>query len=210
MTSQGQSCRFANAQTNGLLLSTQGKTKLSDAELVQRILSTQNSLYFSVLYDKYSYKVYSRCFSLLKDVALAQDATQEVFLKIYLNLSKFSERSQFSTWVYSITYNFCIDLIRRKKKQQALFTDDMEHTPDIADDAPDEEILALEAARLKEVMDQIPIGDKAILLMKYHDDMQIKEIAEALDKTESAIKMKLKRAKHKVQSIYESRYPATD
>jgi RNA polymerase sigma factor (sigma-70 family) len=191
-------------------LSTQGRTKLSDAELVQRILSTQNSLYFSVLYDKYSYKVYSRCLSLLKDVALAQDATQEVFLKIYLNLSKFSERSQFSTWVYSITYNFCIDLIRRKKKQQALFTDDIERMPDIADDAPDEEILALEADRLKEVMDQIPIGDKAILLMKYHDDMQIKEIAEALDKTESAIKMKLKRAKHKVQSIYESRYPITD
>jgi RNA polymerase sigma factor (sigma-70 family) len=191
-------------------LSTQGRTKLSDAELVQRILSTQNSLYFSVLYDKYSYKVYSRCLSLLKDVALAQDATQEVFLKIYLNLSKFSERSQFSTWVYSITYNFCIDLIRRKKKQQALFTDDIERMPDIADDAHDEEILALEADRLKEVMDQIPIGDKAILLMKYHDDMQIKEIAEALDKTESAIKMKLKRAKHKVQSIYESRYPATD
>lgn len=198
------------AQTDGLLLSTKGRTKLTDQELVQRFLSTQDSAYFSVLYDKYSPKVYSRCISLLKDVALAQDATQEVFVKIYLNLSKFSERSQFSTWVYSITYNFCIDLIRRRQKQQAVFTDDIEKTPDVADEVPDEELLSMEVSRLKDVMDNIPVGDKAILLMKYHDDMQIKEIAEVLDKTESAIKMKLKRAKHKVQTIYQSLYPPSE
>lgn len=191
-------------------MSTKGRTKFTDFELVQRFLSTQDSAYFNVLYDKYSPKVYSRCISLLKDVALAQDATQEVFVKIYLNLSKFSERSQFSTWVYSITYNFCIDLIRRKQKQQALFTDDIEKTPDVPDDVPDEELLSMEVSRLKDVMENIPIGDKAILLMKYHDDMQIKEIAEVLDKTESAIKMKLKRAKHKVQSVYHSLYPVSE
>ncbi len=191
-------------------MSTKGRTKLTDFELVQRFLSTQDPAYFNVLYDKYSSKVYSRCISLLKDVALAQDATQEVFVKIYLNLSKFSERSQFSTWVYSITYNFCIDLIRRKQKQQALFTDDMEKTPDVADEVPDEELLAMEVSRLKDVMDNIPVGDKAILLMKYHDDMQIKEIAEVLDKTESAIKMKLKRAKYKVQTTYQSLYPSSE
>jgi RNA polymerase sigma factor (sigma-70 family) len=191
-------------------LSTKGRTKFTDHELVQRFLSTQDPAYFNVLYDKYSSKVYSRCISLLKDVALAQDATQEVFVKIYLNLSKFSERSQFSTWVYSITYNFCIDLIRRRQKQQALFTDDIEKSPDVEDEVPDEELLSMEVSRLKEVLDTIPVGDKAILLMKYHDDMQIKEIAEVLDKTESAIKMKLKRAKHKVQSVYHSLYPSPE
>jgi len=191
-------------------LSTQGKKKLSDSELVRRFLSTQESAYFNVLSDKYSTKVYSRCISLLRDVALAQDATQEVFVKIYLNLSRFSERSQFSTWVYSITYNYCIDLIRRNKKQQALFTDDIEKTPDIADDVSDEELMAIEVDRLKDVLENIPIGDKAILLMKYQDDMQIKDIAEALDKTESAIKMKLKRAKHKAQTVYHALYPSPE
>ncbi|MCB9282549.1 MAG: RNA polymerase sigma factor [Lewinellaceae bacterium] len=191
-------------------MSTQGKKKLSDAELVRRFLSTQESAYFSVLYDKYSNKVYSRCLSLLRDVALAQDATQEVFVKIYLNLSRFSERSQFSTWVYSITYNFCIDMIRRNKKQQALFSDDIEKTPDLVDEVPDEELMAMEVDRLKDVLEKIPVGDKAILLMKYQDDMQIKEIADALDKTESAIKMKLKRAKHKAQTVYYALYPSME
>ncbi len=188
---------------------TQGKKKLSDSELVQRFLATQESAYFSLLYDKYSNKVYSRCISLLKDVALAQDATQEIFVKIFLNLSKFNERSQFSTWVYSITYNFCIDLIRRKQKHQSLFTDDMEKTPDIADDGQDDELLTIAVDRLKDVLDSIPVGDKAILLMKYHDDLQIKDIAAVLDKTESAVKMQLKRAKHKAHSVYTSLFPET-
>lgn len=191
-------------------MSSKIRTKYTDLELVQRFLATQDSVYFNALYDKYSSKVYSRCISLLKDVALAQDATQEIFVKIYLNLSKFSERSQFSTWVYSITYNFCIDLIRRKQKHQAIFTDDIEKTPDVADDLPDEELLSMEVNRLKDVLDNIPVGDKAILLMKYHDDMQIKDIAEVLDKTESAVKMKLKRAKHKVQTLYQSLYPPSE
>lgn len=172
---------------------------MSDTELIQQYLETQESAYFNLLYDRYATKVYSRCISLLKDTALAQDAAQEIFVKIFLNLSSFSERSKFSTWVYSITYNYCIDLIRRKKKVQNIFSDEMEQVPDVADEVPDEELLAMEVGRLKDVLDAIPVGDKAVLLMKYQDDMQIKEIAQVLDKTESAIKMKLKRAKAKAQ-----------
>ncbi|MDV7398667.1 sigma factor, partial [Arthrospira platensis SPKY1] len=77
-------------------METQSRTKSADSELIQRFLVSQDSAYFNVLYDKYASKVYSRCISLLKDVQLAQDATQEIFVKIFLNLSKFNERSQFS------------------------------------------------------------------------------------------------------------------
>jgi RNA polymerase sigma factor (sigma-70 family) len=145
--------------------------------------------------------------SLLKDPALAQDAAQEIFVKIFLNLSRFSERSKFSTWVYSITYNYCIDMIRRRKKQRNLFSDELEDAPDIIEEVPDEELLSMEVSRLKEVLEEIPVDDKAVLLMKYQDDMQIKEIAAALDKTESAIKMKIKRAKAKAQKAYKELFP---
>jgi RNA polymerase sigma factor (sigma-70 family) len=145
--------------------------------------------------------------SLLKDPALAQDAAQEIFVKIFLNLSRFSERSKFSTWVYSITYNYCIDMIRRRKKQRNLFSDELEDAPDIIEEVPDEELLSMEVSRLKEVLEEIPVDDKAVLLMKYQDDMQIKEIATALDKTESAIKMKIKRAKAKAQKAYKELFP---
>jgi RNA polymerase sigma factor (sigma-70 family) len=178
--------------------------ELSDSEIVREYLRTQNSSYFSMLYRKYSGKVYGKCISILKHEDEARDAVQDIFVKIMLNLGNFGEKSQFSTWIYSITYNFCIDVIRKKKKDKTLFSEDIERAPDVAaDEVPDEYLLEMDMKYLKQVLEELPTGDKMILLMKYQDDMSIKEIADILDKTESAIKMKIKRAKHKAQEIFE-------
>lgn len=174
---------------------------MKDIEVIHVYLATQAALCFGLLYNRYSAKVYSKCISLLKDENLAQDATQEIFMKIFLNLAKFGEKSKFSTWIYSITYNYCIDYIRRKKKEKNLFSDEMEKAPDIVDEVPDRALLEMEVYKLKAVLNDIPSGDRAILLMKYQDEMSIKEIAGILDKSESAIKMKIKRAKAKAQKM---------
>lgn len=173
---------------------------MKDLEVIHHYLEFQASNCFGLLYNRYATKIFSKCISLLKDEALAQDATQEIFTKIFLNLSKFEEKSQFSTWVYSVTYNYCIDYIRRKTKQD-IFSEEIEKAPDLVDDIPDEELLQLEVQQLKTVLKELPDGDRAILLMKYQDDMSIKDIAELLGKTESAIKMQLKRAKEKAQRL---------
>lgn len=144
---------------------------------------------------------------MLADHGLARDATQDVFIKILLNLSKFTEQSSFSTWVYSITYNYCIDLIRKKKKNILIFSEDVGRiSKETEVELPDSVILEMETARLEKVMEKLPVGDKAILNMKYIDDMSIKEIGDVLDKTESAIKMQIMRAKHRAQSVYEEMY----
>ena len=179
---------------------------LSDTEIIREYLRSHDQRYFHILYQRYSTKIYSRCISLLKNEALAQDAMQEIFMKLFLNLSKFGERAKFSTWVYSITYNYCIDVIRKNKKRTAIFSDEIENTPDPAEEVPEHALLEMEVSRLKFVLDQIPVGDKAVLLMKYRDDMQIKEIAVGLNKTESAVKMKLKRAKEKAFLVYKAHY----
>mgnify|MGYP001800669194 FL=1 len=178
----------------------------SDTELIQKYLSTRESAYFQVLYQRYSGKVYSKCISLLKDEVLAKDAAQEIFTKIFLNLAKFGERSKFSTWVYSITYNYCIDYLRKRKKETKLFSSEADDAPDVVEEVPDTALLEMEVKRLKVVLEKIPEGDKAVLLMKYQDDLSIKEIAQSLDKTESAIKMKIKRAKHKAQTVYRATF----
>jgi len=177
-------------------------SKRSDTEVIRLYLSTRETAYFSLLYSRYAGKVFSKCISMLKDEGLAQDATQDIFIKIYSNLAKFSEKSKFSTWLYSITYNYCIDFLRRKKKEKNLFTGEMDTPPDIVEDVEDKELLQIELKKLKVVLNEIPVGDKAILMMKYQEEMSIKEIASALDKTESAIKMKIKRAKAKALSVY--------
>lgn len=180
---------------------------LTDTQLIALYLRDQDTRYFSQLYRRYAGKVFAKCLSMLADHGLARDATQDVFIKILLNLSKFTEQSSFSTWVYSITYNYCIDLIRKKKKNILIFSEDVGRiSKETEVELPDSVILEMETARLEKVMEKLPIGDKAILNMKYIDDMSIKEIGEVLDKTESAIKMQIMRAKHRAQSVYEEMY----
>ena len=180
---------------------------LSDGDVIRLYLQTQRSDYFSVLYQRYASKVFGKCISILKDYDEAKDAVQDIFVKIMTHLGNFGERAQFSTWIYSITYNYCIDVIRKKKKEKTLFTDDIERAPDVAEeDVPDEFLMEMEVKHLKAVLEDLPTGDRMILLMKYQDDMSIRDISEILNKTESAIKMKIKRAKHKAQELFYKKF----
>ena len=181
--------------------------KLTDEEVIDKYLATQSSVYFSILYDRYITRVYSKCISLLKNEAKAQDAAQEIFIKIFTNLGKFNKKSKFSTWVYSITYNFCIDTIRKQKKKNKLFSDEENEGKEIIEEIDDKVLLEMELERLKAVLDLLSVDDKSVLIMKYKEGLSIRDISEIFGKTESAIKMKIKRAKHKCQRLYNETFP---
>ena len=125
-------------------------------------------------------------------------------MKIFLRLASFNRKSKFSTWVYSITYNYCIDILRKQKRRFTISTEDQE-IPEVSDnqEISDAEFLEMDLKRLAKALNEIPESDKAILLMKYQEGISIKELAEITKKSESAVKMKLKRAKSKVHKIYE-------
>lgn len=182
-------------------------SKLSDRELVELYLDDQKQLYFSMLYSRYADKVYGKCLSMLKDSMLAEDAAQEIFTKIFLKLATFNDKAKFSTWLYSITYNFCIDLIRKQKREYNVLSADDENAAEIADniaDVSDSEFLEMNLTKLGRALDQIPVEDKAVLLMKYQQGIPIKELTQITNKSESAIKMQLKRAKQKVKKYYDT------
>lgn len=174
---------------------------MRDFEVIHNYLETQASICFSLLYNRYASKIYGKCLSILKDEMLAEDAAQEIFMKIFLNLSRFEEKAKFSTWIYSITYNYCIDYVRRKQKLGDIFSEDIEKAGDVQEEIPDEAIREMETQQLKKILDKISTGDRTLLLMKYQDELSIKEMADILNKTESAVKMKLKRAKEKAQRL---------
>ncbi len=141
---------------------------------------------------------------MLSNEAQARDAVQDIFLKVFLNLSRFNEKSAFSTWLYSITYNYCIDLLRRRKKMPFLPSDDVSRIGDEAvPEVPDSVLLEMKQERLQAVLERLNEADRMVLLMKYLDDMSIKEMADFFQKTESAIKMQILRAKHRAQMVYE-------
>lgn len=160
-----------------------------------------------MIYERYANKIYSKCLSLLRNDVLAQDAAQDIFTKIFLNIAGFNQKSRFSTWVYSITYNYCIDFLRRKKKEKTVLTSEDEGvTEEVFDEVDDKVLMEMELKQLKVILDKIPVEDKSVLLMKYREELSIKEISQIFGKTESAIKMKIKRAKHKAKTLYNATY----
>jgi RNA polymerase sigma factor (sigma-70 family) len=175
----------------------------TDSELIQRYLTERDQTCFTALYRRYSSKVFAKCCTMLGEENTARDAVQDIFIKVSLNLSKFSDKSSFSTWLYSVTYNFCIDVIRKQKKIKILFDEDIERHKilDDGDELPDSVLLDLKFVELEGILAAMPPGDRAILLMKYQDGMQIKDIAEHFDKTESAIKMQISRAKMRASAL---------
>jgi len=182
---------------------------MTDNQIVAEYRESFDHTLYKVIYKRYSGKVYHKCLAMLKSSDEAMDATQDIFIKLYTKIAEFEERAQLSTWIYRVTYNYCIDLLRKRKKEDKLFSPETE-IPDVEDEIEDAEILQIEVKKLKVVLNKIPEGDKAVLMMKYQDDMSIKEIAAILDKTESSIKMKLKRAKHKTQRVFKETFRTED
>lgn len=175
---------------------------MTEDEIIKRLIHSNDTSAFSILYDKYADKIYYKCLSLVKDKQLAQDLTHDIFVKIFVTIRKFNFQSSFATWIYRITYNFCIDFIRKQQKQQVTRLDEEEDYVD--DDIGDEELFAISVDKLEVILAQIPSEDKAILLMKYQDELSLKDIMQLLDISESATKMRIKRAKEKVVTLSKS------
>lgn len=180
---------------------------IDDETCVEQYIKTQNVSYFNLLYTRFSKKVYAKCYSMLKDEMEAEDAMQEIFMKILVKISSFSGKSKFSTWLYTVTYNYCLDKIRMAKKDVSVEVDDINKLGDsLEDDIDDAELMEIAVDRLKVILEELHSEDKAVLLMKYQDDLSIKDMCEILDKSESAVKMQIKRAKERFIKLYNNIY----
>jgi len=176
--------------------------KISDEELVSLYIKTRKESYFETIYDRYEKKVYAKCISMLKNEAQAQDATQDIFIKVLLNISKFAGKSRFSTWIYSITYNYCIDVLRKINKDALVFPEQFDENLEATNDLDEKLLLEIKINRLEVVLNELPNTDKTVLIMKYQDEMSIKQIGQLFNKSDSAIKMHLKRSKLRFIKIF--------
>ena len=77
---------------------------------------TNDTQLFESIYDKYSDLVYRKCLSIVSSSDEAKDLTHDIFIKVFMKLKTFRGASKFSTWLYSITYNHCINYISRNPK----------------------------------------------------------------------------------------------
>lgn len=177
---------------------------LPDEEVIARYLDSGNSAFFQQLYDRYFSKVYYQCLGYIHDEAIAEDLTQDIFLKLHGRLAQFQGKSRFSTWLFSIARNKCLDHLRKYGNQlgEEAFTTQAEEIEEVDDRA----LFQIRVDQLNLILNALPIADKELLMMKYAHDWQIDEIAETTGLTEGAIKMRLKRAKFKVIEAYKQQF----
>jgi RNA polymerase sigma-70 factor (ECF subfamily) len=179
---------------------------LADEALVEAIVKNNDTLLFEVLYDRYASMVYNKCYGFANGVDEAKDLTQDVFLRVFVKLGSFKGRSKFSTWLYAFTYNHCVNYVTRntakKIEKKSISSDSIENIGEDVDSTREFQNMRVE--KLKKVMELISPDEKMILLLKYEDNLTIKELSEALDIGESAVKMRLKRAKEKLVHKYEN------
>lgn len=176
---------------------------LSDEELVSLYIETQQNVYFERLYERYCDKVYRKCLSFTKDPVRAEDLTHDVFLKVVIKLSTFQGQAKFSTWLYSVTYNYCTDQLRTSRQRREVYADEGWERYDVAGQDDDlTELAELEAKQVQRALEKLPADEQTMLLMKYQDDVSIREIAILNGLTESTVKMRLKRSRDKLRKYY--------
>ena len=165
---------------------------------------------FEQLMLQYQAQVYRLTFRMTNHAEDAADLTQEIFLKAWNNLDKFEFKSAFSTWLYRLASNLCIDFLRNSRRRQTVplvFEDGEgeEQQIDIIDPAPPPEDVVIAAERqthLNAAMEALEPEHREILTLRVVNDLSYTEIAAILGLKEGTVKSRLARAREKLRKNY--------
>lgn len=182
---------------------------MDDKAIIEQVLAGDNNA-FGVLVERYQDKVYNLALRMCGNTDDAFDLAQEAFFRAWRGLSGFQQESAFSTWLFRLTANVCLDWLRAKKRRPtvsltAVDDDDGEEVQlDVPDPgkSPEELLMAAEdRAALAKAMNQLPVEYREILTMRAINDMSYTEIAETLQLREGTVKSRLSRARMALRNI---------
>ncbi|NNK27846.1 MAG: RNA polymerase sigma factor [Flavobacteriaceae bacterium] len=178
----------------------------NDQQLINAILAG-DSQSFSTLVDRYKDLVFTLALRMVKHREEAEEVSQDTFIKVFRSLNKFKGDSKFSTWIYRIAYNTCLDRLKKHKREQNIIAIDeyTEHQVKTLDNALD----ALEKAERKQAIQNclalLPSDDSALLTLFYFEELSLEEIAKIVGLTANNVKVKLYRSRKKLTSILKER-----
>lgn len=179
-------------------------SKQSDEHLINRFQETNDNRVFSTLIERHEKTIYRKCYGYVKDKTAAEDLCQEVLIKLFLKLKSYQNNARFSTWLFSIIHNTSIDYLRKNKKNvRSVLIEKL--SGEVAELVEDKDELSEEVTLkiLDNLLDQLTPEDRMLLLMKYKEKHQIKDMQQALGVSESAIKMRLKRARERITKLHQ-------
>ena len=183
-------------------------TDLQEKDLIRKA-KQGDMLAFEELILKHEKIVYNLALRMMNHSEDAMDISQEVFLKAYRSLANFDERSAFSTWLYRITHNTCIDEIRKRKGKQTysleedLESEDGSMQRQVADDGdtPEESLMRKEQkSEILRALDTLSEEHKAAIILRDVKGLSYEEIAEILELSLGTVKSRINRARNQLKT----------
>ena len=173
-----------------------------DGELVDRALSGEGGA-FAELVLRHHARISGLCVSILGGPAEAEDAAQEIFLKAFQSLGKFRGSSSFSTWLYRVASNHCLDLLRKDARRKsesldALLEAEGERIQSLLSE-PDAQRRAEDADLVDRILRTLPPDYRLILTLREVQGLSYEEIMEAMDCSLDSVKARLRRARESLE-----------
>lgn len=169
-----------------------------DKELLDR-LALGDEVAFRLLVARHIDRAYAIALRILSSTADAEDVVQDTMLKVWTHRGRWQHgRAKFSTWLYRVVSNRCIDL-RRKPR-----TENVDVVPEVADTKPDASSV-IERAEMNDLlegaMQRLPEQQRIAVILSYHENMSNGEIADVMDTTIAAVESLLKRGRQQLREL---------
>ena len=156
---------------------------------------------FVALMDRFQDRVWRVCYRVMGNAEDAQDATQEVFVRLFLNRAKFEGKSKYSTWVHGIAVRTCLMIRRsrgRRKRREDIAGQQVIERHERKDEHQQDEI----QIDLQQMLESLDEDERALLLLKYAEGHSYDELAEMFEISVSACKMRISRARAKLKQQF--------
>lgn len=158
---------------------------------------------FAAAYEQSRDAVYGYLLYMTKDVCLAEDLSQEVFLRMFLHLDKFREEASVRTWALRIARNVFLSYAKRKRPV-LLEEQEWEAVVDITTRHPETEMLKKEQTeRVRHCLMCLGEQDRTVLLLRDFEELSYEEIARIMNLTTEVVKSRIYRARQRFRKIYE-------
>lgn len=184
----------------------------NDFGLVNRAKDGDQKAYADLM-QRYKDSIYFMALKMVNNKDDAMDLTVETFGKAFENLEKYKPDFAFSTWLFRIATNNCIDFIRKKRISlvsiDSLSDDGGDERPlQIKSDTlnPEEESIKKQQSKeLKEIVDKLPLRYRTLIVLRYFDELSYEEIAQQLDLPLGTVKAQLFRARDLLSNVINRR-----
>lgn len=158
---------------------------------------------FENLINEYKTKIFGYCLHTLNNYHMAEEVTQEVFVKVYKNINTYdSTQSSLSTWIFTITHNTCINCFRNSRTGIPLQEADYISGPSLEDKVIVDDLLS----RLFKILHSLPERDREMIIMKDYLGLKNSEIARILDIPEGTVKSGLHNIRTKIRKKLGDKY----